>query len=403
MKYSFFLYKRRVESFFIYPFVLVGRLIAYLKPLKKDYKTFFLFPFYHTGGAEKVHAQIVKATGGNDCMIYFTRKSVDKRFLEDFTNSGCDIKDISRFTDNKWIFPVNLIYRGIISGYINRQRKPSIVFNGQSNFGYKLSPWINKKNIQVELIHALNTFSFIRIPYLEFYNKNVTVSPEIIDKHEQLYTAYEIPDKRRKNFIWIRSKIDLPRKRIIKDYFSKPLRILFVGRDSIEKRPAIVANVAKNINLAGIDADFEFAGDVGRSVPKDLHQYCTFYGDINDQHLNSLYSQAHILLIPSTTESGPLVLMEAMAHGAAIISTNVGYVPIFVKEGVSGYIIKEIYPDTRVIEEMTQRIMLLNNNRNLLKEMGEKNIEIAIAHFDSAQFNREYQQLFEDLLKNETS
>lgn len=403
MTYSLLLVKRFIEHIFIYPFILVGRLIAFFSPLKKEYRIFFIFPFYHTGGAEKVHAQIAKATGGNDCIIYFTRKSTNDRFLEDFKSSGCQIKDISKFTDNKWLFPLNLIYRGIISGYINRQTIKSIVFNGQSNFAFKLSPWVDKTNKQVELIHALNSFSLIRIPYLVYYNKRVTVSQEIIDKHSQLYKPYKIPQNLIDDFIWIRSGIDLPAQKIAKDYFSKPLQILFSGRDSIEKRPAIVAHVAKNINQAGITAVVEFAGDVSNSIPKELHSYCTFHGDINDKEkLNQLYGKAHILIIPSTTESGPLVLMEAMAYGAAIISTDVGIVPKFVKNGVSGFVIRNINTEAKIIDKMTQKVIQLDNDRSLLKTMGEKNIEIAFEHFDIAHFNKAYQQLFENL-RNETT
>ena len=399
MTYSLILLKRFFEHLFIYPFILAGRFIAYLNPLREEYRVFFFFPFYHTGGAEKVHAEIAEATGGNDCIIYFTRRSLNERYLEKFKTTGCQIKDISKFTGNKWLFPLNLIYRGIISGHINRQSQRSIVFNGQSNFGYKISPWINKKAVQVELIHALNTFSLIRIPYLEFYKKNVTVSQEIIDKHSQLYKRYNVPEKFFETFTWIRSKIDLPGIKVIKDYFRKPLHLLYVGRDTMEKRPSIVAQVAKNIKLADINAIVEFAGDVSRSIPNELHAYCRFHGDISDGELNQLYIKAHILIIPSATESGPLVLMEAMARGAAIISTDVGYVPTFVKEGVSGFIVKNILPETKIIDEITQKVIQLESDRNLLKEMGKKNIEIAFENFDIAQFHKEYKLLFENLLK----
>jgi len=403
MTYSLFLFKRFVEHLFVYPFILVGRAIAYLNPLKKEYRVFFFFPFYHTGGAEKVHTHIAEATGGNDCIIYFTRTSLNDRYIKEFKTTGCQLKDISKFTDNKWQFPLNLIYRGIISGHINRQALRSIVFNGQSNFGYKISPWINKKTVQIELIHALNTFSLIRIPYLEFYKKNVTVSQEIIDKHARLYKRYNVPEKIFENFTWIRSKIDLPEIKVSKDYFTKPLHLLYVGRDSIEKRPAIVAQVAKNINLSGINALVEFAGDVSRSIPNDLHSYCSFHGDVSDVELNQFYNKAHILIIPSTTESGPLVLMEAMARGAAIISTDVGYVPTFVKDGVFGIYSKKNLPETKIIDEITQKVMQLDSDRNLLKEMGEKNIEFALENFDIVQFHKEYQLLFENILNNEAS
>lgn len=403
MTYKLFILKRSFEHLLIYPFLLIGRIISYVSPLKKEYRVFFFFPFYHTGGAEKVHAQIAEATGGNDCMIYFTRKSFNDRFVNEFKNSGCEIKDISKFTDNKWIFFLNLIYRGIITGYINRQAKKPIVFNGQSNFGYKIAPWINKKIIQVELIHALNTFSLIRIPYLEFYKKSITVSRKVIDKHTHLYSSYNVPEKVLEPFTWIRSKIDLPDKKVVKDYFSKPLHLLYVGRDTIEKRPVIAAQVAKNIHLSGINAIVEFAGDVSKSIPKELHPYCRFYGDINDEELKQLYNKAHILIIPSSTESGPLVLMEAMAHGLAIISTDVGYVPLFVKNGISGFVIKNVLPETEIVKEVTKKAIELDSDRILLKKMGEKNIEIAIENFDIKQFYKEYQQLFENLSNNETS
>ena len=404
MTYSLLLIKRSVENIFIYPFVLAGRIIARIKPLNKEFRVFFFFPFYHTGGAEQVHAEIAAATGGADCIIYFTRVSANHRYLEEFKNSGCQLKDISKFTDNKWLFPLNLIFRGIISGYINRQSIRTIVFNGQSNFGYKISPWVNKKVMQLELIHALNTFSRIRLPYLEFYKKQITVSQEIIDKHVQLYKRYNVAEAIFENFTWIRSRIHLPGQKTSKDYFAKPLQILFSGRDSIEKRPAIVAQIAKNISGAGIRASVEFAGDVSKSIPTELHIYCKFHGDINDkEELNNLYKKTHILVIPSTTESGPLVLMEAMAFGAAIISTDVGYVPTFVKDGISGYIVKHNDPESTIIRDMTQKILQLDSDRNLLKKMGENNIEIAFENFDVTQFYQEYRQLFENLLQNEAS
>ena len=82
--YKLFIIKRMIENVFIFPFILLGRVIAKFRPLEKEYRIFFFFPFYHTGGAEKVHAQIAEAAGGNDCIIYFTKRSADDRFIDDF-------------------------------------------------------------------------------------------------------------------------------------------------------------------------------------------------------------------------------------------------------------------------------------------------------------------------------
>ena len=188
--YRLLLIKRMIEDVFIFPFILAGRLAAMISPLKKEYRVFFFFPFYHTGGAEKVHAQIANATGGNDCIVFFTKRSADNRFLTEFKKSGCDIKDISKFTDNKWLYVLNLFYRGMITGYINRQQQKPIIFNGQCNFGYKISPWIKKNILQIELIHSFNTFSLIRIPFLTFITKTVMISRKRIEDHKEQYKRY---------------------------------------------------------------------------------------------------------------------------------------------------------------------------------------------------------------------
>ena len=137
--YRLFLIKRSVENVFIFPFILIGRIISKLHPLEKDYRIFFFFPFYHTGGAEKVHAQIATATGGEDCIIYFTRKSVDDRFLDVFRRSNCTIRDISKYTDNKWLYFLNLVYRGIVTGYIKSRQylMVNVILLTRSVRGYK--------------------------------------------------------------------------------------------------------------------------------------------------------------------------------------------------------------------------------------------------------------------------
>jgi L-malate glycosyltransferase len=127
--YSLFLLKRWIEDVLMYPLILIGRLIALAKPFNKEFDVFFFFPFYSIGGAEKVHAQIAQAVGNDRCIIFFTRRSKNNLFYEEFRKSGCLLVDISKHTDNKWLYFFNIIYRGIISGHINRQERKPIVFN----------------------------------------------------------------------------------------------------------------------------------------------------------------------------------------------------------------------------------------------------------------------------------
>jgi glycosyltransferase involved in cell wall biosynthesis len=373
-------------------------LISILLPLKKQYRVYFFFPFYHIGGAEKIHAQITQATGGKECIIFFTRQSHNNLFLHQFKKSGCDIKDISAFTDNKWLYFLNLIYRGIISGYINHQQEAPIVFNGQCNFGYKISPWIKRSIPQIELIHALNTFSFIRLPFLAFYKKSVTVSQEIIEKHKALYKPIEVSTPLLNSFVYIMSCINLPDKILAKDYEASPFRVLYVGRGSYEKRPDIAALVASQMITKNLQIIFELLGNVKQAIPASLYPFCIFHGEIYDEaQLNEFYEQAHVLLIPSSTESGPLVFMEAMARGVAIVSTPVGYIPQHIQDRVSGFVTTTADDRETICREMENFIRILYDDRSLTKKIGEHNRKYALSNFGIEKFVTEYKNLFESV------
>ena len=393
VKYSFFLYKRYIENLFIYPFILVGRLIAYFKPLKKEYRVFFFFSFYHTGGAEKVHAQIAAATGGKDCIIYFTRRSADKRFLEDFINSGCEIKDVSKFTDNKLLYFLNLFYRGIITGYINRQIKKPIVFNGQCNFGYKISPWIKKDIPQIELIHSLNTFSFIRIPFLPFITKTVMISQKRIDDHKKLYAQYKIPSLLNNRIVYIPNAIKLPGRLIKKD--NNSFCVLYVGRGTLEKRVRLVAETAKRLTEKKESIRFEIMGDVSASVKETDHSFIKFHGNINEEkEISDIYSEAHILILTSSTEGFPMVIMEALANGCIILSTAVGDIPLHVKNNENGFLFSNTEDESAIINEATEKIIWLKRNSREMDRMATNNINYANHNFGIERFNKEYKELF---------
>lgn len=62
-------------------------------------------------------------------------------------------------------------------------------------------------------------------------------------------------------------------------------------------------------------------------VKLDLEQAVTMVGHVkNGSPLDELYRKSHILINPSLSETGPRVLLEAMAEGVVCISTDVGYV-----------------------------------------------------------------------------
>ncbi|MFM1794204.1 MAG: hypothetical protein RL642_589, partial [Bacteroidota bacterium] len=210
MNYARYLLKRQIEDIFIFPFVVLGKFISRFTIKAQPFENLFIFPFYHTGGAEKVHSLIAQTFKHRKCLILFTRKSKDNRYLEAFKASGHQIIDISRYTDNKFTYWNNLIYRGVVAALVNTQPNSPIVFNGQSNFGYKLSPWINNSIKQIELIHAYCSFSWIRIPFIGNYSNSIMISHYAIEEHRQQYSKLGIPEKELLKIKYITNGIQIP-------------------------------------------------------------------------------------------------------------------------------------------------------------------------------------------------
>lgn len=400
MIYWLIIGKRVLEDIFIYPFVLVGRLRAKKNPLNKAYDIFFFFPFYHTGGAEKVHSLIVQAVKGKKALIIFTRHSADNMFLEAFKQAGHDIMDISPFTDNKGQYWNNLIYRGVFSYHINQQSSQLLVFNGQSNFGYKLSPWIRSTIPQIELIHSFSSFSYIRVPFLPYYRETVMISMNRIRDHLDMYKRWGMPSKFAGRIRYILNGIELPATPPAPKVASTPLRIMYVGRGTPEKRVHIAAAISTRLHQKNIPVEMSYIGDVAYAIPADHKNQDVFYGTVSDPEvLHNLYIQrADVLLVTSGEEGFPLVVMEAMARGSVIIATPVGDIPLHVQQGVNGFLFNSIKDEQQIIHEAEMYIQQLIANPALFTRISANNIEYAYGNFGLHNFDSRYQQLIESYL-----
>ncbi len=393
LPYKVYILKHSIEQVLLYPFIALGKLLAVLQP-QQAYETYFFFPFYHTGGAEKVHAMVAQATGNSRCIIYFTRRSVDNTFKADFEHSHCQVRDISAYTDNKFLYFLNFIYRGILAGRINQQPTKPLVFNGQCNFGYKLSPWL--KDIPViELLHSFNTFSWIRIPYLPYISETVMISKVRIQDHLQQYRELQVPTKYNESIRYIVNGIPMPEHLAAKQ-FNEPLRVLYVGRGTEEKRVHLVAEIASKVYEKHPEVVFEFMGDVQSAVATTKGNLL-FHGHQSDPAaIDRIYQRAHVVIITSSTEGFPLAIQEGMARGCAIIATPVGDIPVHLNDK-NGFLFSSVTDEDRITTEGATFIEQLHCNKALLRTIGETNRQYAWANFGLQKFTQQYQQLFQQL------
>lgn len=392
--------KRMLEDLFIFPFILLGKWKAHKMPLNKPYDVFFFFPFYHTGGAEKVHSLIAHALKDKKALIVFTRRSQDTAFKKDFELAGHDIIDISSHTDHKERYWDNLIYRGVFAAYINAQQQPTLVFNGQSNFGYKLSRWIRSSIPQIELIHSFSSFSYIRMPFLPFYRETVMISKRRIEDHLALYRSWGVPRTYDTRIRFIVNGIDLPEQKPIPKS-GKPVSMLFVGRGTAEKRPMVAAKLAAKLMAADIAIRMGFVGDVSQAIDATAFPQFSFYGNINDPvKLDRLYrEQTDFLLVTSSEEGFPLVIMEAMARGAVIMATPVGDIPVHVRQEKNGLVFSSINDEEMMFQEAFAFIRQLQMDPAMFSRISAENIAYAYGNFGLPTFAEQYRTLIENHLR----
>jgi glycosyltransferase involved in cell wall biosynthesis len=392
--FSLLILKRKTEDVLMFPFIVLGRLLALVKPCKEEYDTFLFFPFYHIGGAEKVHYEIAKVAGQKKAIIYFTKKSHNTLFLKNFEEASCTIKDISKWTDNKWLYFNNIIARGFLSAHINRQKIKTVVFNGQCNFAYKISPWIKRAVPQYELIHSFNSFSLIRIPYLPFITKTVMISHIRIDEHIAHYKKKGIPDAYASKIIYISNAIDLPAK--TEEKKKENFTVLYSGRGGVEKRLGLIMKIAAQVHAANPSVLFEIMGDVSNVVNHQDFPYVKFYGNVSSaEQIAEIYNKAHLLILTSDTEGFPMVVIEAMAYGCAILATPVGDIPLHIKNGEHGYLFSSVTDTQKIIKEGADYILSLSSNHRQFDEISKTNRQYAAANFDIALFNKKYGALLE--------
>jgi len=102
----------------------------------------------------------------------------------------------------------------------------------------------------------------------------------------------------------------------------------------------------------------------------ELGEHVSFHGRVQwGDPIKKFYHQADILLLASTTESGPRVAVEAMASGLPVISTSVGITPELLDESV-------LVP-VGDINTYAHRLAELINDPIRLTEFSERNWRLA--------------------------
>lgn len=113
--------------------------------------------------------------------------------------------------------------------------------------------------------------------------------------------------------------------------------------------------------------------------------------------MKDFYHSLDAFIVTSETECMPRVVLEAMACGLPIISTDVGCVWMLLR---SGYITK-VNPEDILVQEMNSKLKLLYENPDLREEIGKTNLAHVKKYFSWQSNTILWDNVFQDVIEND--
>lgn len=156
--------------------------------------------------------------------------------------------------------------------------------------------------------------------------------------------------------------------------------ILFAGRLEPEKGLEQLIRAMPEIIEKHKDAELIIAGNgylknklKSFSRKLGVEDNVKFLGWVPKKDLASLYTAAEIFILPSFYEVFPMAMLEALASGTPVITTNVAGMPDVITDGENGVLIE---PGSS--SEITDAVLKLLGDNELRRRMGmagRKNVE----------------------------
>lgn len=148
--------------------------------------------------------------------------------------------------------------------------------------------------------------------------------------------------------------------------YSDP-QILFIGFDWKRKGGADLVEAFKLVQEQCPDAKLTILG----AEPNLQIRNCEVVGRVKPEELDSYYQRASVFCLPTHVEPFGVVVIEAMTAHLPIVSTQVGAIPDFVKDGQNGWLVEP--GDVQGLADALVRVL---KNPVQAREFGEHSYQI---------------------------
>jgi glycosyltransferase involved in cell wall biosynthesis len=157
-------------------------------------------------------------------------------------------------------------------------------------------------------------------------------------------------------------------------------RVLFVGNLSERKGVSdlLAALALPGFDRSGLEVCIAGGGDIDsyrlKAYELGLQATVRFAGWSDQQQVALLMAQADVLVLPSYDEGLPLVILEALANGVAVVCSPVGEIPAVLTDGVTAlFVAPGDVPGLaaglqRVLQQPALRKTLETNGRSLYQQ-----------------------------------
>lgn len=165
----------------------------------------------------------------------------------------------------------------------------------------------------------------------------------------------------------------------------EPNRVLFAGLLNRRKQVLELLQAMVKVRRSIPTAQLRLAGDrdsrdggyyfteLQEFVAREqLQENVRFLGSLSEDELLKEYAACSLLVLPSVQETAPMVIMQAMAAGKAVVSTRVGGIPYLVQDGQTGLLV-----ESGDVPALAQALVNLLESNTVRVEMGQKAREMA--------------------------
>jgi glycosyltransferase involved in cell wall biosynthesis len=369
------------------------RILVKIRFKNKDADVFFFFPFCNTGGAEWVHLQIVKSIKGNK-IVFFVADHTNQHYLNDFQEVATCYR-LKPFLSNSYYLKK---LRKLIILKLNK-RSNAKAFGCNNKFFYDILPLLKDNVKKVDLTHAFthpDEFGFEKysLDYVNFLDKRVVISEKLKNDFIRQYDNANIDLSLYSKFSVTQNMVGI-KCDIMPEKSSECFNIVYVGRNSEEKRIPLIGKIATKLKRVSSKINVILIGpDLETAVLSENHDDCIFKGHVTDQNiLKREYEKAHCVIIASSREGFPMTIMEGMMCGCVPVSTNVGGIPEHVKHNVNGVLVSN--DSDELLTDFVKEIAEIYANKLKFKQLSVNSFEYAHEQFNSETFSEKYREILE--------